>query len=125
MDESEKPLKFLIIPSFMAGVCLGINNFFLGFISSLGLNAATEFSIGAFVFTLGYKIIEAFRMRAQHGAFFPLQFSNFMQKSKSDKEKWTVKWINVFGLVIRTIFNLSFQIGIILAFQYAGNAKIN
>ena len=69
---NQAPLKFLILPSFMAGVFLGINNFFLGFISGLGINAATEFSIGALVFTLGYKIIEALKMKAEHGVYFPL-----------------------------------------------------
>lgn len=62
-SEGEKPLKFLILPSFMAGVFLGTNNFFLGFISDLGINAATLFSVGAFIFTLTYKFVEAIRMK--------------------------------------------------------------
>lgn len=57
--QGEKELKFLIVPSFFAGVFLGTNNFFLGFISDLGINAATLFSIGAFIFTTIYKLIEA------------------------------------------------------------------
>jgi hypothetical protein len=107
----------------MAGVFLGINNFFLGFISSLGINAATEFSIGALTFTLLYKLFEALRMKAKYGEYFPLNFSNFMQKdSKSDDGAVTIKWVCVLGLFIRTSFNISFQIGIIIAFQFAGKA---
>jgi hypothetical protein len=47
----------------MAGVFLGTNNFFLGFISDLGINAATLFSVGAFIFTLTYKFVEAIKMK--------------------------------------------------------------
>jgi len=65
----------------MAGMCLGTNNFFLGYISYLGINAATLFSLGAFVMTFGYKIYEALRMKSKYGAYFPYQFSNFMIKN--------------------------------------------
>lgn len=52
-------LKFLVLPSFMAGVFLGINNFFLGFISELGLAAAFEFSLGALLVTSIVKLVVA------------------------------------------------------------------
>lgn len=84
-SESEKPLKFLILPSFMAGVFLGTNNFFLGFISDLGINAATLFSLGAFIFTLTYKLVEAIRMKLKHGVYFPYEFSNFFKKNEKGK----------------------------------------
>ena len=80
--EEEKPLKFLVLPSFMAGVFLGTNNFFLGFISDLGINAATLFSVGAFIFTVLYKFIEALRMKSKYGVYFPYEFSNFMFKNE-------------------------------------------
>ena len=47
IEEAEK--KFLIFPSFMAGVCLGTNKFFLSYIAYLGLPAALVFSLGALV----------------------------------------------------------------------------
>jgi len=65
----------------MAGVFLGTNNFFLGFISDLGINAATLFSLGAFVFTVGYKVVEAIRMKKNHGVYFPYEFSNHFYKN--------------------------------------------
>lgn len=65
----------------MAGVFLGTNNFFLGFISDLGINAATLFSIGAFIFTAGYKVVEAIRMKKSHGVYFPYEFSNHFYKN--------------------------------------------
>ena len=105
-DKEEKPLKFLILPSFLAGVFLGTNNFFLGFISDLGINAATLFSLGAFIFTTGYKFIEALRMKAAHGKFFPYEFSNFMYRNESGTT--SIKWKCALGLLIRTLFNISF-----------------
>jgi hypothetical protein len=66
----------------MAGVFLGTNNFFLGFISDLGINAATLFSVGAFIFTLGYKLVEAIRMKKNHGVYFPYEFSNHLYKNE-------------------------------------------
>ena len=62
-DEDDAPLKFLVIPSFTAGVFLGTNNFFLGIISELGIAAAWIFSLGAIGFTLSYKFVEAIRMK--------------------------------------------------------------
>ena len=79
--EGDKPLKFLVLPSFMAGVFLGTNNFFLGFISDLGINAATLFSVGAFIFTATYKFVEAIKMKKKHGVYFPYELSNFMYKN--------------------------------------------
>jgi hypothetical protein len=58
-------------------------------------------------------------MKRKHGLYFPQQFSNFK------KEDGSIKWICVLGLLIRTIFNASFQISIIVAFKYAGLAGIN
>jgi len=83
-SQSEKPLKFLILPSFMAGVFLGTNNFCLGFISELGVNAASLFSLGAFVFTTLYKLVEACRMKRKHGVYFPYEFSNFFKKNENN-----------------------------------------
>ena len=53
--------KFLVVPSFLAGVCLGTNNFFLGYISNLGLKAAFEFSLGALIVCTGIKVALAVR----------------------------------------------------------------
>ena len=63
VDEEDAPLKFLVIPSFTAGVFLGTNNFFLGIISELGIAAAWIFSLGAIGFTLTYKLFEAIQMK--------------------------------------------------------------
>lgn len=106
-DGAEKPLKFLILPSFLAGCFLGTNNFFLGFISDLGINAATLFSLGAFIFTTLYKLVEACRMKSKHGSFFPYQYSNFF-KENPKTGKAEIKWICVGGLAIRSLFNISF-----------------
>jgi hypothetical protein len=65
----------------MAGVFLGTNNFFLGFISDLGINAATLFSLGAFSFTTIYKLVEAIKMKKKFGFYFPYEYSNFMYKN--------------------------------------------
>ena len=75
-DENFQP-KFLVIPSFIAGVCLGTNNFFLGFISELGLAAAFEFSLGAMIVTLTVKLVFAIRAKRNTGEFFPIETSNF------------------------------------------------
>ena len=105
--DEEKPLKFLILPSFLAGCFLGTNNFFLGFISDLGINAATLFSLGAFIFTIIYKLVEACRMKSKHGSFFPYKFSNFFKENEKTG-KAEIRWICVGGLAIRTLFNISF-----------------
>ena len=47
----------------MAGVFLGINKFFLGFIRKLGLAAAFEFSLGAFIINLIVKTIFAIKSK--------------------------------------------------------------
>ena len=90
----------------MAGVCLGTNNFFLGFISELGINAATLFSVGAFIFTSTYKFVEAIKMKKKHGKYFPLEFSNFMYQNLN--KGTSINWSCVAGLTIRTVFNISF-----------------
>ena len=58
-------------------------------------------------------------MKRKYGFYFPQQFSNFKKLDGS------IKWISVIGLMIRTLFNSSFQISIIVAFKYAGLAGIN
>ena len=54
-QEPEK--KFLVLPSFCAGVCLGLNNFLLGMISDTGIPAAYIFSVGSLLFPLTYRIV--------------------------------------------------------------------
>ena len=99
--------KFLVLPSFMAGVFLGTNNFFLGFISELGLAAAFEFSLGAFILTLIVKTIIAIKSKRATGQFFPLKSSNFYVKDKANGVV-SIKWINVLGIMIRPLCNMSF-----------------
>ena len=65
----------------MAGVFLGINNFFLGFISELGLAAAFEFSLGALIVTLIVKLVVACKSKRKTGKFFPYESSNFLKKN--------------------------------------------
>lgn len=36
-----------------------------------------------------------------------------------------IKWINVFGLILRPLVNMSFQFSIITGYYYAGQAKLN
>jgi hypothetical protein len=55
--------KFLVVPSVLSGICLGTNNFFLSYISKLGLPAALIFSVGALVFCVILKIYFAFRSK--------------------------------------------------------------
>ena len=62
-DEEHYHPKFLVVPSFVAGCCLGTNNFFLGFISNLGIAAAFEFSLGAMIVTLTVKLIFAIKAK--------------------------------------------------------------
>ena len=59
--EDVRNLTFLVIPSFTAGVFLGINNYFLGYISTLGIAAAMEFSLGAFIITTLVKVFIAMK----------------------------------------------------------------
>ena len=49
---------FLFIPSLLAGLLLGFNNFLLGLISEQGISAAYIFALGAIVFTISYKIFQ-------------------------------------------------------------------
>ena len=91
----------------MAGVFLGTNNFFLGFISELGLAAAFEFSLGAFIVTLIIKTIVAIKSKRVTGQFFPLKSSNFYVKDKANGVV-SIKWINVLGIILRPLCNMSF-----------------
>ena len=100
-------LKFLVVPSFMAGVFLGTNNFFLGFISELGIAAAFEFSLGALLVTSIVKLVVAIRSKRQTGHFFPYERSNFFRKNEKTG-KVSIKWMNVLGIVLRPICNMSF-----------------
>ena len=72
----EEEKKFLVVPSFLAGVCLGTNNFFLSYISDLGIPAALEFSLGALIFCIFWKIGFAVRSKKRTGEYFPLDGSN-------------------------------------------------
>lgn len=49
--------KFLVVPSFTAGVCLGMNNFLLGMISDTGIPAAYIFSVGSLLFPLILRLV--------------------------------------------------------------------
>ena len=61
--ETEPEKKFLVLPSLMAGICLGFNNFMLGLISDLGVNAAYIFSLGALIYTIGIKFYQIIRLK--------------------------------------------------------------
>ena len=54
--EDQSSRKFLIVPSLLAGVFLGVNNFLLGLISDIGLSAAYIFSLGAMIFTVTLRV---------------------------------------------------------------------
>ena len=116
VEEAEK--KFLIFPSFMAGVCLGTNNFFLSYIAYLGLPAALIFSLGALVGCLIWKIFFAIKAKSSGGEFFPTETSN-MLKLDIKKNARVCNCVNFIGLCLRTAINISFQFFIILAFKYA------
>lgn len=51
--------KFLALPSFLAGICLGLNNFLLGLISDQGISGAYIFSVGAINFAASFKLLKA------------------------------------------------------------------
>ena len=99
--------KFLVVPSFVAGCCLGTNNFFLGFISKLGIAAAFEFSLGAMIVTLTVKLVLAIKAKKEKGVFFPVETSNFVYEDKVTGGV-KIKWMNVLGIVVRPSCNMSF-----------------
>ena len=100
--------KFLFIPSLMAGVCLGLNNFLLGLISQLGISAAPIFSFGAFVFCSLWKSKQLIQKWVQGEKLFE-EFS----------------WVKVGLLLLRTVLNLLFQLSIIIGFHLARQAQLN
>ena len=53
----DPPKQFLVVPSILAGILLGINNFLLGLISDIGIGAAFIFSLGAIIFTFNFRIV--------------------------------------------------------------------
>jgi len=58
---------------------LGINNFMLGTISELGLPAAFIFSLGAIIFSFGYRFQESIRNKRRYGVFWVAQNSNLFK----------------------------------------------
>ena len=100
-------LTFLVIPSFTAGVFLGINNYFLGYISTLGIAAAMEFSLGAFTITTLIKVFIAIKNKSLTGSYFPFKTSNFFKKDP-DTGNTKIKWENVLGICLRPCCNMSF-----------------
>lgn len=88
-------------------MCLGVNNFFLGYISELGIAAAFEFSLGAFCISMFIKIIVALIEKKKTGSFFPYETSNYFKEDPvTGKSK--IKWINVLGICLRPLCNMSF-----------------
>ena len=112
-----------MIPSLSAGVLLGFNNFFLSLISELGLKSAFIFSLGAIGLSLSYQCIMMLKVKNDTGRYWSVQHSNLMHLGNN--QRLQVKWINVLGLILRTIVNFLFQGSIILGFKYAGLAGIN
>lgn len=105
-EEDHYHPKFLVVPSFLAGVFLGTNNFFLGFISDLGIAAAFEFSLGAMIVTLTVKLILAIKAKSTKGVFFPVETSNFRKVDLDGVI--SIKWMNVLGIILRPACNMSF-----------------
>jgi hypothetical protein len=101
-----KEKKFLPIPSGLAGLSLGICNYMLGYISELGIVGALLFCMGALVFTTGYRIHVALKMKKETGEYFPISKSNHFYLDSQGKRQ--VKWMNVLGLIIRPIVNVAF-----------------
>ena len=107
----------------MAGIFLGFNNFMLGLISDLGINAAYLFSCGALFYTFTIRIYDILVLKYYTNVFWDIKDSNLIKINNQGKMK--PNYINVLGLLIRTLLNLGFQISIILAFKYANKADIN
>ena len=112
-DESEEKSapnieirKFLVLPSLFSGIFLGINNFLLGLISTLGVEAAYIFSIGALVYTLSIKLYYVLKNKYKNGKFVDFEKSNLIKVSKNGT--LSPNYINVIGLLIRTAINIGF-----------------
>ena len=66
----DAPKQFLIVPSILAGILLGINNFLLGLISDIGLRAAYIFSLGAIIFTVNFRIVQMIQSKKLRGYYW-------------------------------------------------------
>lgn len=118
----KEQLKFLPIPSLISGLCLGFNNFLLGLISNKGISSLYIFSVGALLYVGVYRLIEAIKNKIETGHFISFEKSNLFE---SNKGVLKLKWVNVGGLILRSLLNISFQISLMMAFMFAERAHLN
>ena len=131
--ETKSEKKFLALPSFMAGICLGLNNFLLGLISDQGISGAYIFSVGAINFAASFKLLKALHQKKKTGKYwsvedsnlFCLQEQNLQDKLLDAPKRVVVNWMNVLGLILRVSVNITFQSTTMLAFMFAQKAGIN
>ena len=123
---NQQPLvekSFLALPSFLAGVCLGLNNFLLGLISDEGLSSAYIFSFGALVFGIIYRVNDMLQTKVKYGKLWRLESSNLFIRNEDGNIKLNKS--NAFGLILRTSINMCFQATTMLALQYAKKSGLN
>ena len=97
---------FLALPSFFAGVCLGLNNFLLGMISDKGISSAFIFSFGALMFAVIYRVRELILHKRKYGIFWNYQDSNLFVRKQDGTFQFNQT--NVIGLILRASINMAF-----------------
>ena len=95
------------MPSLLAGLLLGLNNFMLGMISEIGLGAAFIFSLGAILYTLCFRIGQMLYSKSKLGYYWKASNSNFF-KADEISGSYQINWINILGLFIRVVLNIVF-----------------
>ena len=101
--------KILIVPSVLAGVFLGINNFLLASVSNSGISALFVFSLGAIVFPF---IAKSYGGGRSSGLY---NIENHLVKPS---------WIKLTGLFLRSILNIMVQVCIMCGFYFAHKAGV-
>lgn len=114
---------FLWLPSMIAGICLGTNNFCLSYISDSFPHNLWLFSLGAVIFTSTYRIIMAIKNKRECGQFFPVETSNLLTYDENSKVK--IKWINVFGLLARVVMTMGIHSTIAISTYLAKMAGLS
>ena len=72
-----------MMPSLIAGILLGFNNFLLSLISDLGIKSAYIFSLGAVGLSLSYQVIMMLKIKNDTGQYWSEKHSNLIYRGKN------------------------------------------
>lgn len=112
-----------MLPSILSGIFFGINNFFLGTISDLGISAAFLFCLGALTCGFLYHVMWIVYNLIAYNVVWRKEISNLIKVD--ERGNCSFNWANIIGLIMRCLLMIGIQLSVIKGFEYASKANMN